>query len=130
MQHHNTKDLSDLPEWNTADPTVYRLLKDERKELKQNMTPAEAVLWEQLKGKKIGVKFRRQHMIDCFIPDFVSLPAKLIVEVDGGIHKKQIEYDNNRTFLLNERGFRVIRFTNEEVLQDIDNVVRRIRESL
>lgn len=126
----NPVDLCNEAAWKTADPFVYRLLKEERKEMRDHMTEAEERLWDELKSRKLGVKFRRQHMILGFIADFVSLSHCLIIEVDGGIHDKQKEYDENRTFLLDERGFRVIRFTNEEVLHDIKSVVKRIKEEI
>jgi very-short-patch-repair endonuclease len=78
----------------------------------------------------LGVKFRRQHIIGNFIPDFVCLTCKLIIEVDGEIHNFQKEYDNGRTFLLKEEGFRIIRFKNEEVLQNIELVVEKIKENI
>lgn len=94
------------------------------------MTPAETVLWEYLKSNKLGIRFRRQHVIANFIPDFVALSCKLIIEVDGEIHDFQKEYDDDRTFLLQERGFRVIRFKNEEVLNNIDKVIEQIKNCL
>jgi len=77
--------------WNTANAKYYKELKSEVKSLKTEMTNAETILWKELKSKKLGVKFRRQHMIDKFIPDFVSLTIKLNVEIDGAIHKTQQE---------------------------------------
>jgi len=119
-----------FPVWKTADPSVYPHLKNDRKRLLKNMTPAETVLWEYLKSNKLGVRFRRQHVIANFIPDFVALSCKLIIEVDGEIHDFQKEYDEDRTYLLNERGFRVIRFKNEEVLNNIEKVIEKIKENL
>jgi len=119
-----------FPAWKTADPSVYPHLKNDRKRLLKNMTPAETVLWEYLKSNKLGVRFRRQHVIANFIPDFVALSCKLIIEVDGEIHNFQKEYDEDRTFLLKERGFRVIRFKNEEVLNNIEKVIEKIKENL
>jgi len=118
------------PAWNTADAYLYPLLKDKRKHMRDNMTPAESVLWEHIKSNKLGVKFRRQHMIERFIPDFVALSCKFIVEVDGEIHNFQREKDEERTRLLEENGYRVIRFTNDEVLNRIEWVVEKIKESI
>jgi len=119
-----------LPEWNTANPYTYNILKDKRKEMRDNMTEAEAVLWEYIKSKKMGVKFRRQHVIGNYIPDFVALSCKLIIEVDGEIHKYQQEADKQRTFELNSKGFKVIRFTNNDILKNIkpvlDNIISEI----
>lgn len=74
MESENKK-----PRWNTAQSDFYRQYKFRREELKNNMTDAEKVLWEHLKNKKMGVKFRCQHVIDSYIPDFVALSIKLIV---------------------------------------------------
>ncbi len=94
------------------------------------MTPAEPVLWECLRNKNLGVRFRGQHPIYDYIPDFVCLEKELIVEVDGGYHfiGNQKVSDEERTYYLNQYGFEVIRFTNEEVLGSIDNVLNKIKE--
>ena len=89
---------------------------EKAKYLRKNMTQAELQLWEQLKGKKLlGLRFRAQHPIDIFIADFYCHPLKLVVEVDGRIHKtkEQQEYDLGREGELENWGIRVIRFTNE-----------------
>ena len=119
-----------IPFWNTADPYYYSLLKDKRKRMRDYMTEAEKILWEHLKGDKLGVRFRRQHMIECFIPDFVALSCKLIIEVDGEVHKFQKEYDSEREQFLIEKGYRLIRFENDEVLKNIESVIERIRENI
>ncbi len=116
------------PLWLTANKEFYRNYKFERQRLKEKMTPAENILWEYLRNKKLGVKFRRQHIIDFYIPDFVALSINLIIEIDGGIHKKQIIKDKERTRRLEILGFKVIRFTNHEVENDIENVINRIKE--
>ena len=116
--------------WNTANPYSYNILKDKRKEMRDNMTLAESVLWEHIKSKKLGAKFRRQHVIYNYIPDFVALSCKLIIEVDGEIHNYQKEQDDQRTFELNQKGYKVIRFTNEEVLHDINSVLEKIKREI
>lgn len=94
------------------------------------MTPAETVLWERLQNKQLhDLKFRRQHPVHHFILDFYCHAHQLVVEVDGGIHKTQQNYDEARTEWLAQRDFRVIRFTNEEVLNDIEEVLRKIAEA-
>ena len=92
-------------------------------------TPAEDALWQVLRGQQLGVKFRRQHAIDSFIVDFVSLPDRLIIEVDGGIHSEpgQAEYDAGRTQILAELGYRVVRFTNEQVIHQLPTVLQGIK---
>jgi very-short-patch-repair endonuclease len=127
---NQTTDSTFSPKWNTADPSLYDLLKDKRKLLRDNMTDAETVLWEQIKSKKLGVKFRRQHIIANYIPDFVALSCNLIIEVDGEIHKYQKEEDEQRTIELAEKGFKVIRFTNDEVLKNIELVLEIIKREL
>lgn len=118
------------PRWLTANKDFYRNYKYERERLKDNMTAAESKLWEHLKNKKLGIKFRRQHIIDTYIPDFVALSIKLIVEVDGGIHiKKRIE-DRERTKRLALIGYKVIRFTNEEVENKVEKVLERIKKEI
>lgn len=119
-----------IEHWNTANSFTYPILKDKRKVMRDTMTPAEERLWEEIKSKKLGVKFRRQHIIGNYIPDFVALSCKLVIEVDGEIHKYQKEADEQRTFELNQKGYKVIRFTNEEVMQDIKHVLEKITNQI
>ena len=117
------------PLYPTADPMTYSLLKTFVAEHRNNPTEAEKVLWEIVRGRKMGgFKFRRQHIINNYIADFVSLREKLIIEVDGLYHQlpENIKTDAERTEDLNKMGFEVIRFTNEEVLHDTDNVINKI----
>src|SRR5690606_19659392 len=116
----------------TARPSTYNLMKELQSENKKHSTQAESILWESLRNKKLNHKFRRQHIIDEFIVDFVCLEKNLIIEVDGGYHNsiQQKEADDLRTQILNEIGFKVIRFTNEQVVGDVDNVLRYITNCL
>ena len=118
--------------YQTARPSTYHLLKELQEERKKRTTEAERILWEQLKTKQLGVKFRRQHIIDEFIVDFVCLSKKLIVEVDGGYHnsKAQKEADSIRSQILNEFGYKIMRFSNEEVIGAIDATLKRIKAVL
>jgi very-short-patch-repair endonuclease len=98
--------------------------------LRRNMTPAERKLWEALKGKKLGgLKFRPQHPVGPFILDFYCPARKLVVELDGGVHEEQAGYDEARTDQLENYGYRVIRFRNEEVLENLPAVLERILEA-
>jgi len=97
-------------------------------ELRKEMTPAEKVLWNRLNKSQLGVRFKSQHPIDIFIADFYCHKCKLIVEVDGEIHLSQKEADENRTAELERFGVTVIRFTNEEVFNDVEKVVDEIRK--
>ncbi len=96
-------------------------------------TKAEETLWQALRNRQVaGCKFRRQHPIKGFIPDFVCLDKKIVVEIDGDYHndEEQKNYDAARTILLNHHEFKLLRFTNEEVLNNTTDVVRKIEEQL
>jgi len=119
------------PFFMTGGNNAFRLI-EEAKRMRKEPTDAEAALWELLRDKKLGDKFRRQHLIDDFIVDFVCLSKNLVIEVDGGYHNDptQKEYDEQRTLYLNEKGFKVIRFTNEEVLGNTEAVLTKIKDIL
>lgn len=108
------------------------LLLDKAKQMRNNPTEAENILWQELRNQNLGDKFRRQHLIDDFIVDFVCLSKKVVVEVDGGYHlaQEQKEYDEQRTIILNKKGFKVIRFKNEEVIGNIEAVLSKIKSEL
>ncbi|MGI4874179.1 MAG: endonuclease domain-containing protein [Janthinobacterium lividum] len=118
----------------TADKKQYaRLeLKERAKGMRHEPTPAEAKLWELLRGNQLGVKFRRQHSIDPYIVDFMCFSHKLIVELDGAGHLEpdQIDYDHGRTAYLNELGYRVLRFSNEQALHLPRRVLATIKVNL
>jgi very-short-patch-repair endonuclease len=94
--------------------------------LRKNMTKAEVYLWKRLKDKKLfKVKFRRQHPVDIFVVDFYCHEIKLAIEIDGGIHldKEISEYDHGRTHDIEKLGIKIIRFTNDQVFNDINKVL-------
>lgn len=92
--------------------------------LRQNPTDAERTLWEKIRNRQlIDAKFRRQHPIGKYIVDFVCLKCRLVVEVDGGQHTENSEHDAQRTHELNELGFTVVRYWNNEVLTNLDGVL-------
>ena len=97
-------------------------------ELRKEMTPAEKVLWNRLNKSQLGVRFKAQHPIDIFIADFYCHKHKLVVEVDGEIHLSQKEQDENRTAELERFGLTIIRFKNEEVINDIERVIDEIKK--
>jgi very-short-patch-repair endonuclease len=100
------------------------------KDLRQQMTPAEVMLWQRLRAHRLGgLKFRRQHPLGPFIADFYCAEYRLVVEIDGGIHAKQAEHDQARTEQFEVYGYRVIRFKNTEVEQDIEKVLEKIVEA-
>jgi len=106
-------------------PEVFALARELRKE----MTPAEKKLWGELRQKQLnGYRFRRQHPIGRYIVDFYCYSANLVIEIDGMKHNSPIQkkYDDERTCELEEIGLMVLRFTNKEVLKDLDQVINKI----
>ena len=99
-------------------------------EPRENMTIPEKLLWEHHKESKLGLRFKAQHPIDIFIADFYCHKVKLVIELDGEIHKSQREYDIGRSCELEEFGLKVIRFTNEEVIHKIYSVLSTIQKKL
>jgi isoleucyl-tRNA synthetase/very-short-patch-repair endonuclease len=114
----------------TGNPAIWNFLKEAEREKRQNPTPAEKIMWEKLRAKKTGYKIRRQHAIGHFIADFVCISAKLVIEIDGGYHQHQQEYDTFREEELKYMGFDTIRFTNEEVLKDAEKVVMLVQNRI
>lgn len=102
------------------------------KRLRNTVTDSEKLLWEHLKEKKLGVKFRRQHPISFFIADFYCHEKKLIIELDGSIHDKpeSIIKDEERTKALNNFGIKVIRFKNDELYNNLNQVLDKIKEAM
>ncbi len=114
----------------SSNPALYKELSDRAKKMRANPTKAEEVLWDKLRNKKLGIKFRQQHIINKFIVDFCSIEKALIIEVDGQIHENQKEADDNRTKILKKEGYRVIRFTNDEIYNDVDTIVLKIKNEI
>jgi very-short-patch-repair endonuclease len=94
--------------------------------LRKDSTPAEGKLWSCLRNDQLGVAFRRQHAIGNYIPDFCCPKKKLVIELDGSQHLEQEEYDEERTKYLESQGYKVIRFWNNDVINNIDGVIRAI----
>jgi len=117
----------------TGDSQTASILLGHAKEMRKEPTLEEAMLWDEIRNRKLDDKFRRQHLVGKYIVDFVCLEKKLIIEVDGGYHdiKEQIELDEERTFELEQKHlFKVIRFANEEVKFGINKVISRIKQEL
>ena len=115
--------------WKGAPPNNFLLAK----QLRGSMTPAEILMWDVLKNKQFkGYKFRRQHPIHQFIVDFYCHELQLIIEIDGKYHDPEDikNKDLNRTELLAFQGLREIRFTNEEVIQGVDLVLKKLEEQI
>lgn len=119
-------------DYKTASPDRYKLLKGFALENRQNPTLAERVLWNHIRAGQLGVKVLRQYIIGDFIVDFLLAENKLVIEVDGAYHaeRQQIEDDKQREEALNRMGYRVIRFTNEEVLYDTNKVLDNITKEI
>jgi len=101
------------------------------KRLRRDMTEAERILWDELKGRKLdSLKFRRQHPLKFYIADFYCHEQKLVIEIDGEMHNEEqyIEHDDQRTAVLEEYGIRIIRFTNDQVNNKLNQVKQEIRE--
>lgn len=106
-------------------------LKHLARKLRKEMTDAERTLWERLRRKQIlGYAFRRQYPLGRYIVDFVCFEKRLIIEVDGGQHLEQQQEDEVRTRWLEQQGYEVLRFWNNEVLTEIDSVLEAIVTSL
>ena len=100
------------------------------KELRQQATPVEKIIWEQLRDRRLlGLKFRRQHPLGIYIVDFYCPAHRLVVEIDGEIHRYQGVNDQTRTDQLEEKGYKVIRFWNYEVEHHLDTVLDTIAEN-
>ncbi len=115
-----------------CNPDLYDLLRKYQLENRNKPTDAEKIMWEIVRNNKLGIHFRRQHAIDDFIADFVCLSLSIIIEVDGSIHEKEENRidDERRTRILNEKGFIVIRFTNEDIIYNTDAVIKKIQETI
>jgi len=111
-----------------ADPANYALLKEKAIYNRQHPTDAERIVRQSLKGKLPSVRFRNQYVIGNYIVDFVALKQRLIIEIDGEYHsdKTQSEDDMQREMWLKAQGFKIIRFTNEEVFNEIQTVMRGV----
>lgn len=102
-------------------------------ELRNNMTPAEQLLWQELRKKEIfKVRFKRQHPIGIFIVDFYCHKLKLVIEVDGDIHLREDikEHDDGRSADIKNFGIRILRFTNREVLENMEMVKKQILDEI
>ena len=116
-----------------TDRAIYRDIQERARVMRQNPTPAEAILWKRLRRKQIGgFRFRRQHPINRFIVDFYCPQARLVIEVDGAVHDEpgHAEYDEDRQGFLQALGLRVLRFSNAQVIRETDTVVEVIAESV
>ncbi|MEK7682216.1 MAG: endonuclease domain-containing protein, partial [Chloroflexota bacterium] len=115
--------------WRTA-PELWARLKPLARQMRREPTPAEELLWRRLRGRKLqGLKFRRQHPLERFILDFYCPDVRLAVEVDGPVHQYSREEDNLRAEFLASQGIRILRFSNEVVLDSTDKVIQTIADA-
>ncbi|MBT9312757.1 endonuclease domain-containing protein [Leptothoe kymatousa] len=118
--HHSKRIRSTTPEIAAA-----------AKRLRKNMTIAEQTLWTALKARQLdGFKFRAQHPIGRFIVDFYCPACRLMIEIDGAIHDTQLDYDIARTEQLERYGYQVLRFTNDDVIHHLSDVLTTIRQTV
>jgi very-short-patch-repair endonuclease len=120
-----------MPTQRTGRKEVFRqTLVSRAREMRGHLTAAELKLWNSLRGDQLlGLRFRRQHRIGSYIADFYCHGVKLVVEVDGDSHDERQEYDEKRThWMSQQRGLRVVRYTNDEVMKSFDVVLENIAE--
>ena len=116
---------NDYVRWDIS-PELERKMRDVARHLRHEPTPTEAILWEKLRRKQLGAKFRRQVPIGPFVVDFLCVTARLVVEVDGPIHDSQQQADQERQTLLETLGLRFIRVTTDDVEHWLSAVVEKI----
>ncbi|GAB6140699.1 hypothetical protein JCM14076_14280 [Methylosoma difficile] len=103
-------------------------LTNQARSLRKNQTDVEQRLWQQLRNRRLlNHKFRRQFPIEPYIVDFVCLELKLIIELDGGQHADQLDYDQHRSQYLGKKGFKILRFWNNEIIENNEGVLETIR---
>jgi very-short-patch-repair endonuclease len=120
LERTNKYVLNDKKQWS--------LLKERANSMRKTMTKAELLIWDQIKSDKLGIKFRRQYIIENYIADFANLSHKIIIEIDGDSHINSLEYDNHRTDILKIYGFNIIRFNNDEIYNNLDIVILKLKE--
>jgi len=128
MIKQESKDLnSRIKSIRLAKPELWKEPLAFSRQLRKEHTGAEKALWQVIKGRRLcGVKFRRQHVIDRFVVDFFSPEIDLIIEVDGEVHEFSVDEDRARQHFLELLGFTVLRFSNDEVQNDISEVIQQI----
>ena len=113
-----------------SSPDAWRELREVAREQRAHPTPAEQRLWRALRGRMLGARFRRQHAIGPFVVDFYCAERRLVIEVDGPVHERQVEQDAERQAHLEATGLKVLRFRNEEILSDTERVLQTIAANL
>ena len=125
-----------MPQFNKMVYHIYmaekRTIITNAKLLRKDATKAEQMLWQKLRNKNMGVRFRRQHPFDMFIIDFYAPAIKLAIEVDGSFHTMGAnkEYDAMRTDYLEYKGVNVLRFWNSEVENNLEEIIKKIKDKI
>lgn len=105
--------------------------RERRRELRKNKTEAEKILWQELRGRKLGnLKFYRQYSVGPYILDFFCPQVRLAIELDGSPHQEAIEYDKEREFFLKDKNIQTVRFWNSEVLKNIEGVLSTVKKMI
>lgn len=123
MSDQNREDLRRNIVFHSGQSAIKRELAGQ---FRDNPTPTEALLWERIRRRQIGYHFRRQQVIGGFIVDFYCHKVGLVIEIDGPIHEQQREYDQERERILKARGLHLLRFTNDQVNEEIGTVLNKI----
>jgi very-short-patch-repair endonuclease len=114
-------------EWSMINQRINEEITANARSLRSNMTDVERILWRAIRGRQLhGYRFRRQHPIGPYIADFACIEKKCVIELDGGQHQNQTDYDENRTIFLQGQGWQVLRFWNNDVLNQLDGVLSTV----
>ncbi len=116
----------EMPRFFTTNPELWKVLQDRVLEMRKNPTNGEKIMWDLLRRNTTEYHFRRQHIVDRFIADFICVEKKLIVEVDGDIHDYKKAEDKERTKILNQLGFEIVRFSNDEIIKNREDIFQSI----
>lgn len=132
MNEKTTDNTFHRAEFEYANPLSYKLMQSHAKSMRFEMTNAEKCLWQCLRAKQLGVTFRRQYVISDYVADFVCLKKILIIEADGRIHSRGEvkQHDELRTEDLYNMGFKILRFTNDPIINDTETVLKRIKSAI
>ena len=109
---------------------IHPIIKKYSRVLRKDLTDAEQLLWRHLRANQLGIKFRRQHSVGRYILDFACISAQLAIELDGGQHIEMYTQDTERTAWLEDKGWRILRFWNNEVFDNVDGVLAHILSRL